>query len=129
MSEVPDRIPGDLIVASYANTIRDRTVQRYVDDTERSVLNPVPELGDLSYVTSTLLMSIWDGTQWSPFAGGEAAANLLARVEALENQLQFIPLEGTQVSVQNPANKVIRNVTISVDPPSGGVEGDIWIQI
>lgn len=129
MSEVPDRIPGDLIVASYANTIRDRTVQRYVDDTERGVLNPVPLLGDLAYVQSTLEMSIWDGTIWSVFAGGEAAQSLADRVQALEDQLQFIALEGTQVAVQNAAFKVVRNITISVDPPSGGVEGDIWMQI
>lgn len=128
MPEVPDRIPGDLIVASYSNTLRDRVLQRYVDQTERAVLNPVPGIGELSWVDSDLQMSVWDGTAWKVFAGGQEALDVLNRLVALENQLVFTPLQGTKVTVQSDSANVIRNVTISQSPPTGGADGDIWMQ-
>ena len=67
MPELADRIPGEIIFASYNNQQRDRLVERYVDATARSVSTPSPVSGTVSYLTSTNIFSIFDGLAWIDF--------------------------------------------------------------
>lgn len=64
MPELPDRIPGEVILASYSNDIRDRALMRYADPTARDTSNPLPAAGDLAYLTATGLFQVFDGTAW-----------------------------------------------------------------
>ncbi len=76
MAEIPDVVGGEVIEIGWGNPIRDRTVQRYVDGTERDTLVPVPVVGDLSYLTATGAFEIWDGSAWIryiPETGGTFA--------------------------------------------------------
>jgi len=67
MPELADRIPGEIILASYNNQQRDRLVERYVDATARSVATPLPVAGTVSYLTATGVFSIFDGATWVDF--------------------------------------------------------------
>jgi len=64
MSEMPDVLPGETVESSWGNDIRDRTIQRYVDATERDFLNSTPEEGDLAYLQNTNELQYYDGTEW-----------------------------------------------------------------
>lgn len=49
MAEMPDVVTGEIIDADlWGNPIRDRTVQRYADETDRDAKNPTPATGDLA---------------------------------------------------------------------------------
>lgn len=67
MPEINDVLPLETIETQWGNAIRDRTVQRYVDNTERDNLTPFPAIGELAYITSTDQFQIWDGLAWIPF--------------------------------------------------------------
>ena len=41
MSELDDRLPGEVIFAAYSNEIRDRAAQRYVDGSARDASVPL----------------------------------------------------------------------------------------
>jgi len=62
--EIADRIPGEVILASYSNQIRDRAVMRYADPTARDVSNPLPNAGDLAYLTASGVYQVFDGSAW-----------------------------------------------------------------
>lgn len=67
MPELDDRIPGGVILASYSNLIRDRTAQRYVDETARDTETPIPGLGELAYITGSQVLQHFDGIEWHNF--------------------------------------------------------------
>jgi hypothetical protein len=62
--EIPDRIPGEVILASYSNDIRDRALMRYADGAARDVSNPLPAAGDLAYLTASGVYQVFDGAAW-----------------------------------------------------------------
>jgi hypothetical protein len=64
MAELADRIPGEIIFAAYANDIRDRAVMRYVDAAGRDASEPLPDTGEMAYLTTTGEFQIYDGTAW-----------------------------------------------------------------
>lgn len=81
MPELSDRIPGEIILASYNNQQRDRLVERYVDATARSVATPLPVAGTVSYLTASGVFSIFDGATWVDFIdvrGGQTIAGTLS---------------------------------------------------
>lgn len=67
MAEIPDVIGGEYILTSWGNPIRDRTVQRYVDETQRDTLLPVPVAGDLAYMQNADSFEIYDGAKWNEY--------------------------------------------------------------
>lgn len=93
MAELPDRVPGEIIFASYENDIKQRTAQRYTDNTQRDALNPLPEDGALAYITSTDELQIFNGTSWVVFylsvSGGTLTGALLSGVVQAEVPAQF----------------------------------------
>ena len=84
MSEIADRIPGEIIIASYSNTLRDRVVQRYTDATQRAAQSPVPGLGEVSYLTGSGQLQIFNGTSWVNFPDQPDYNALVARLDTLE---------------------------------------------
>lgn len=88
MAEIPDRVPGGVILASYANDIRDRAVMRYVDATARQASDPLPVDGQLSYLQSDDELYIHANGAWRILTQKEYVdaldAALQARVAVLE---------------------------------------------
>jgi hypothetical protein len=84
MPETPDRLPGEIILASYSNTIRDRTVQRYVDNTARDSAVPLPVQGTVAYITATGQLQIFDGAEWQIWTNTNAREDLQERLTYLE---------------------------------------------
>ena len=68
MPEISDVVAGETILVSWGNPIRDRTVQRYADVTQRDSLNPSPSIGDVAYITSDQALYIWQGNFWELYA-------------------------------------------------------------
>ena len=64
MAEMDDVLSGETIESAWGNQIRDRTLQRYVNVTERDTLNPTPDAGDLAYITSINGIQFYDGVAW-----------------------------------------------------------------
>ena len=70
MPETPDVIPGEPVESAWGNDIRDRTLQRYADGTERDLLNPIPVAGDGAFLEAS--------GQWEVFADGSWGAIVAA---------------------------------------------------
>jgi hypothetical protein len=70
MAELADRIPGELILASYANDIRDRAVMRYANAAARDASVPLPNPGDLAYLGDTERVTYF-GTIWHELISSE----------------------------------------------------------
>lgn len=66
MAELADRLPGELILASYANTVRDRLGggQRYASQAALDVSVPLPTSGDGAYLQDEAKTMIFDGFAW-----------------------------------------------------------------
>jgi hypothetical protein len=84
MPEIPDRLPGEVILASYSNEIRDRAVMRYVDRSTRDSENPTPAVGELSYITTLGVFEIYDGALWRVYLDDQDLASIDSRLGALE---------------------------------------------
>lgn len=67
MPEIDDVVAGEPVESSWGNLIRSRTVQRYVDATERDVLNPTPQDGDLAFLQGVNELQAFGGSTWSTF--------------------------------------------------------------
>lgn len=67
MAELADRIPGELILASYANDIRDRALMRYASAAARDLSVPLPNAGDLAYLSDVAFPTIYTGAAWDGF--------------------------------------------------------------
>jgi len=113
MAEIPDRVPGEIIFATYANDIKQRSVQRYTDNTQRDALNPLPENGALAYITTTDQLQIFNGSFWDvfyvPITGAAMTGALFTVIPQSEGLAQF------------------RNIHILDAPPASGlgVDGDV----
>ena len=55
---------------AYNDGVENRLVQRYASAVDRSVRNPSPIKGEVSYLTDEDLHERWDGTGWKNFRGG-----------------------------------------------------------
>ena len=64
MAEIDDVQIGETIAVEWGNAIRDRTIQRYANATERDELHPNPTEGDLSYLEDTNSIEVYDGFAW-----------------------------------------------------------------
>lgn len=62
--EISDVVSGETIEATWGNSIRDRTIQRYATTVERTNKNPTPTEGDLAYMEDTNVIEVYDGAAW-----------------------------------------------------------------
>ena len=63
--EMPDVVTGTTVESSWGNQIRDRTVQRYADSTERDALMQLPVAGDLAWLDNEDQLTVYTGTGWA----------------------------------------------------------------
>ena len=92
MPEIPDRVPGGVILASYANDIRDRTAQRYASAVERDSLTPLPAEGSLAYLSDVDKLQVFANGLWRNLATedwtqpiiDEVDTRLSAEIDAVE---------------------------------------------
>lgn len=111
MAEIPDRIPGEIIFASYANDIKQRSVQRYADPTQRDALNPLPENGAVAYILSVDEFQIFDGTSWEVLYLSTAGGVLIGKLS-------------TSVVLDDSAQH--RNIHfLNAAPTTQGIDGDV----
>jgi len=117
MPELADRIPGEIILASYNNQQRDRLVERYVDATARSVATPLPVSGTVSYLTASNVFAIFDGATWVDFATDlkvdTADALMQARLDVIENKVfstLLLPIKNLSTTFST-----LNSVTVPVD--------------
>lgn len=63
---------GDVTTAmdNYNDGVENRLVQRYDSSVDRSVRNPTPNKGELSYLIDTDVHERFDGTSWRNIRGG-----------------------------------------------------------
>ena len=73
MAEMPDVVTGEIITDGWGNDIRDRTVQRYTNVTDRSTLHSSPTEGDLAYMEDTNNVWVYNGGSWVKLAPAPVA--------------------------------------------------------
>lgn len=66
MAEMPDVAQGAVIADDWGNDIRDRTIQRYANVTERTTLHPTPAAGDMAFMEDADLLYVYSGSAWLP---------------------------------------------------------------
>lgn len=86
MPELTDRLPGEVIFASFSNQLIRRSLQRYADRTARDAENPVPETGDMAYITTLAVEEIYNGAEWVVQLNQPDEDALVARLNILENK-------------------------------------------
>ena len=64
MPEIPDVAPGEVIESVWGNELRDRSLQRYADETERDFLNGAPIEGELAWIENINTMQVYNGADW-----------------------------------------------------------------
>lgn len=69
MPEIDDVVPGEIVESVWGNQIRDRTLQRYVDEVERDFLNPTPTAGDLAWLDNVESVQVFNGEDWVGLGG------------------------------------------------------------
>lgn len=120
MAEIPDRVPGGIILASYSNDIRDRAAMRYADPTARDASNPLPQAGELAYVASLAQLQVFDGTLWQGLLDIQDEAAIDDRLDVLE-QWVIDPFNGGSFGFTGVGILETGSITI----PAGG-DGD-WL--
>lgn len=72
MAELPDVAPGEVIASAHINDVRDRTVQRYVDESVRDAETPSPVSGELAFIETPpdveRALQVFDGGVWRVLA-------------------------------------------------------------
>lgn len=71
MPEMPDVVLSEDIEVEWGNEIRDRTIQRYTDVTERTAEHGSPSNGDLAFMADTGLTYVYYSSAWRLIAGPE----------------------------------------------------------
>lgn len=64
MAEIADVVALETITVEWGNDIRDRTIQRYADVTERATENATPGAGDLSYLEDSGDVDVYHSGAW-----------------------------------------------------------------
>lgn len=85
-----------------------------------------PILGDLYTTQGTTYK--WDGTQWVVYDGNPSPVLQVDPVNRIVKIDEKIDLNGVIVTADNVFGGDVPNITVSSSPPSGGSDGDIWMQ-
>lgn len=83
MPEIDNVASGETIEAAWGNAIRDRTVQRYTNSTDRDTSHPAPTEGDLAYLEDVNTLQFYSGSAW---------------VNVLDTTSGYLPLTGGTLS-------------------------------
>lgn len=80
MPEIANVISSETIEVEWGNTIRDRTIQRYADNADRSAKHPEPAPGDLAYMANSGKIQVFHDGAWRNV--GPAAGTILFNAAA-----------------------------------------------
>lgn len=102
MAEIPDVVAQETILTNWGNPIRDRTVQRYADTSERDSLNPVPTNGDIAYLEDLKFLQLHNGAVWVKYlpANGDGYMTGDLRIESGTSKKVSILRTGGQDTVE-----------------------------
>jgi len=64
MPEIPDVVAGEPVQSAWGNDLRDRSVQRYDDATDRDTLDPLPDAGAVCWLDDPGALEVYTGTEW-----------------------------------------------------------------
>lgn len=62
--EIPVVVGGEAIEAAHQNTVQERIVQRYADQTALDAAVPAPGTGEIVALTATGVVQFYDGSSW-----------------------------------------------------------------
>lgn len=110
MPELQDRLPGEIIFSSFSNELIRRSLQRYADRTARDSENPIPQTGDMAYITTLGITEIFNGAIWDVLQDQTNFAALSARLDVFENKT-YIYNDGN-VGVAGSAFATLASFTI-----------------
>ena len=65
MPELPNVVPGEPVESDWGNDIRDRTLQRYTDATDRDNRNPLPSPGDMAWLQDERRLQVYTPAGWT----------------------------------------------------------------
>ena len=78
MPEIPNVITDETIESEWGNAVRDRTLQRYADVTERTADGDHALPGDLSYIANTGEVDIYHAGAWRHLGARSESMQMLA---------------------------------------------------
>lgn len=85
MARTPDVIPGEPVESAWGNEIRDRTIQRFADATERDLEIQIPVDGDCAFLEDSGQFMVYAGSSWGNIliaaSGGAGAPSFAFEVE------------------------------------------------
>jgi hypothetical protein len=81
MPEIANVVPGEPVEADWGNDIRDRTLQRYADQTALDASQPFPADGETAWLDDPGLMVCWDGSAWVPLGNVSQPLTTFQQVE------------------------------------------------
>jgi hypothetical protein len=122
MPEIPDRVPGGVILASYANDIRDRTAQRYASAVERDSLTPLPGEGSLAYLADVDDFQVFANGLWRTLATEDWTQPLLDGIDTRLQELEEVrsSYRSDFVDTTTSLNTSLSSLGVSVTVPFDG---------
>jgi hypothetical protein len=97
---------------SLPDSFIDQTIKFFETATQRDIDLPSPVEGEVVYVRDNNFLQAYNGASWDTVA---FSANVVSKTN------------GT-VTTANTSSTVVRNITLSTSTPSGGIDGDVWLQ-
>lgn len=87
MGEIADVVPGEPVESAWGNAVRDRSIQRYADQTALDGSVPIPVQGDVAYLLDSDTFQIHDGSVWQPWPGSVQGDARWLRLDAANSPL------------------------------------------
>ena len=97
---------------SLPDSFVDQTIKFFETATQRDIDLPSPVEGEVVYVRDNNVLQAYNGASWDTVA---FSANVVSKTN------------GT-VTTADTSSTVVRNITLSTSTPSGGIDGDVWLQ-
>lgn len=74
MAEIPDVIPSGPVESGWGNAIRDRVTSRYADAAARDLSEPIPQIGQITWLDTPGVLEFWNGSSWQLVDAAPVAA-------------------------------------------------------
>ena len=104
MPEVPDVVAGEPVETDWGNIIRDRVTSRYDDAAARAVSEPLPQVGQISWLDDPGQMEYFDGADWVGLADdADLIAGLALKLNLTGGTLTGPLVQRPDALIQSPA--------------------------
>ena len=111
-ANVPLSYDSETQTLSVTEFFIDQVIKFFTDATDRDTSIPTPVEGEVVYLRDTNTLQAYNGASWDIVA---FSANVVSKTN------------GT-VTTADTSSTVVRNITLSTSTPSGGIDGDVWLQ-